>query len=58
MAGHAGILGSPEQRARWEGLQRSPENARKAIDIVKGHMLADTTAKLSAIDIVFGEVDR
>jgi NADH-quinone oxidoreductase subunit D len=25
---------------------------------MKGHMLADTTAVLSAIDIVFGEVDR
>jgi NADH-quinone oxidoreductase subunit D len=26
--------------------------------MMKGHMLADTTAVLSAIDIVFGEVDR
>jgi len=26
--------------------------------MMKGHMLADTTAMLSAIDIVFGEVDR
>jgi NADH-quinone oxidoreductase subunit D len=25
---------------------------------MKGHMLADTTAVLSAIDVVFGEVDR
>jgi NADH-quinone oxidoreductase subunit D len=25
---------------------------------MKGHMLADTTAILSAIDVVFGEVDR
>jgi NADH-quinone oxidoreductase subunit D len=26
--------------------------------MMKGHMLADTTAILSAIDVVFGEVDR
>ena len=26
--------------------------------MMKGHMLADTTAMLGAIDIVFGEVDR
>jgi NADH-quinone oxidoreductase subunit D len=26
--------------------------------MMRGHMLADTTAVLSAIDIVFGEVDR
>jgi NADH-quinone oxidoreductase subunit D len=26
--------------------------------MMKGHMLADTTAVLSAIDPVFGEVDR
>ena len=26
--------------------------------MMKGHMLADTTAVLSAIDVVFGEVDR
>jgi NADH-quinone oxidoreductase subunit D len=26
--------------------------------MMKGHMLADVTAVLSAIDIVFGEVDR
>ena len=26
--------------------------------MMKGHMLADTTAILSAIDIVFGECDR
>jgi NADH:ubiquinone oxidoreductase subunit D len=25
---------------------------------MKGHMLADVTAVLSALDIVFGEVDR
>jgi NADH:ubiquinone oxidoreductase subunit D len=25
---------------------------------MKGHMLADTTAVLSAIDAVFGEIDR
>jgi len=25
---------------------------------MKGHMLADVTAVLSAIDVVFGEVDR
>jgi NADH-quinone oxidoreductase subunit D len=26
--------------------------------MMRGHMLADTTAVLSALDIVFGEVDR
>jgi NADH-quinone oxidoreductase subunit D len=26
--------------------------------MMKGHMLADVTAVLSAIDVVFGEVDR
>ena len=26
--------------------------------MMKGHMLADTTAVLSALDPVFGEVDR
>jgi NADH-quinone oxidoreductase subunit E len=30
MAGQAGILDSPEQRARWESFQWTPENARKA----------------------------
>src|SRR4029078_3163398 len=31
----------------------------QAMDLMmKGHMLADTTAVLSAIDVVFGEVDR
>ena len=34
MAGQAGILDSPEQRARWEGFQWTPENARKAAEIV------------------------
>jgi NADH-quinone oxidoreductase subunit D len=26
--------------------------------MMKGHMLADTTAMLGAIDVVFGECDR
>jgi len=31
----------------------------QAMDMMmKGHMLADTTAVLSAIDPVFGEIDR
>src|SRR3954471_8883429 len=30
MAGQAGILDSPEQRAKWEGFQWTPENAREA----------------------------
>ena len=34
MAGQAGILDSPEQRARWEGFQWTEENARKAEEIV------------------------
>jgi NADH-quinone oxidoreductase subunit E len=34
MAGHAGILDSPEQRARWEGFQWTPENAKAAKEIV------------------------
>jgi NADH-quinone oxidoreductase subunit E len=34
MAGQAGILDSPEQRARWEGFQWTNENARAAKEIV------------------------
>ena len=34
MAGQAGILDSPEQRARWEGFQWTEENARKANEII------------------------
>jgi NADH-quinone oxidoreductase subunit E len=34
MAGQAGILDSPEQRARWEGFQWTEENARKAKEII------------------------
>jgi NADH-quinone oxidoreductase subunit E len=34
MAGQAGILDSPEQRARWEGFQWTDENARRAKEIV------------------------
>jgi len=34
MAGQAGILDSPEQRARWEGFQWSDENARAAQEII------------------------
>ena len=34
MAGQAGILDSPEQRARWEGFQWTDENARKAEEII------------------------
>jgi NADH-quinone oxidoreductase subunit E len=34
MAGQAGILDSPEQRARWEGFQWTDENARKAREII------------------------
>jgi NADH-quinone oxidoreductase subunit E len=34
MAGQAGILDSPEQRARWEGFQWTPDNARRAKEIV------------------------
>jgi NADH-quinone oxidoreductase subunit E len=34
MAGQAGILDSPEQRARWEGFQWTPENARKAKEFI------------------------
>jgi NADH-quinone oxidoreductase subunit E len=34
MAGQAGILDSPEQRARWEGFQWTPENARKAKELI------------------------
>jgi len=34
MAGQAGILDSPEQRARWEGFQWTDENARKAKEII------------------------
>jgi NADH-quinone oxidoreductase subunit E len=34
MAGQAGILDSPEQRARWENFQWTDENARKAKEIM------------------------
>jgi NADH-quinone oxidoreductase subunit E len=34
MAGQAGILDSPEQRARWEGFQWTSENARRAKEII------------------------
>jgi NADH-quinone oxidoreductase subunit E len=34
MAGNAGILDSPEQRALWEGFQWTSENARKAEEII------------------------
>jgi NADH-quinone oxidoreductase subunit E len=34
MAGQAGILDSPEQRARWESFQWTPENAKAAREIV------------------------
>jgi NADH-quinone oxidoreductase subunit E len=34
MAGEAGILDSPEQRARWEGFAWTPENARKAKEFI------------------------
>ncbi len=34
MAGQAGILDSPEQRARWEGFQWTDENARRAKEII------------------------
>ena len=34
MAGQGGILDDPEVRARWEGFQWTPANARKAKEIV------------------------
>jgi NADH-quinone oxidoreductase subunit E len=34
MAGQGGIIDDPEVRARWEGFQWTPENARKAREIV------------------------
>jgi NADH-quinone oxidoreductase subunit E len=34
MAGQAGILDSPEQRARWEGFQWTDENAKRAKEII------------------------
>ena len=34
MAGQGGIIDDPEVRARWEGFQWSPENARKAKEII------------------------
>ena len=34
MAGQAGILDNPEQRARWEGFQWTAENAPKAEEII------------------------
>jgi NADH-quinone oxidoreductase subunit E len=34
MAGQAGILDSPEQRARWESFQWTDANARKAEEII------------------------
>jgi NADH-quinone oxidoreductase subunit D len=35
-----------------------PEKPQAMDFMMKGHMLADTTAVLSAIDVVFGECDR
>jgi NADH-quinone oxidoreductase subunit E len=34
MSGQAGILDSPEQRARWEGFQWTAENARRAREFI------------------------
>jgi len=34
MAGQAGILDNPEQRARWEGFQWTDENAKRAKEII------------------------
>ena len=34
MAGQGGILDDPEVRSRWEGFQWTPDNARKAKEIV------------------------
>lgn len=34
MAGQGGIIDDPEVRARWEGFQWTPENARKAKEII------------------------
>ena len=34
MAGQSGIIDDPEVRARWEGFQWTPENARKAKEII------------------------
>ena len=34
MAGQGGIIDDPEVRARWEGFQWTPDNARKAKEIV------------------------
>src|SRR6476659_6605985 len=34
MAGQAGILDSPEQRARWDGFQWTDANARRAKEII------------------------
>src|SRR4051812_26239558 len=34
MAGQSGILDDPKVRARWEGFQWTPDNARKAKEIV------------------------
>jgi NADH-quinone oxidoreductase subunit E len=34
MAGQGGILDDPEVRARWEGFQWTPENAKRAKEIV------------------------
>ena len=39
MAGQAGILDSPEQRARWEGFQWTDANARLAKEIRPQAML-------------------
>jgi NADH-quinone oxidoreductase subunit E len=34
MVGQAGILDSPEQRARWEGFQWTEANAKSAVEII------------------------
>ena len=35
MAGQSGIIDDPEVRARWKGFQWTPENARKAKEIIR-----------------------
>ncbi len=60
MADTTHIPDEAETRAKWGAFAWTKEYAKTAkMEMMsKGHMLADTTAIIGAIDVVFGECDR
>jgi NADH-quinone oxidoreductase subunit E len=59
MAGEAGILDSPEQRARWEGFQWTPENGRKAKEFIAFYPEArQASAVLPLLDLAQRQVGK